>query len=315
MENLYKSTLKSGSIMNGHYRYSDVFQIVESDKESSIGSGNYLNIEYNQAYANMHPNKVATDNPDDTFYQNRILDRAHLDFLKELISLLSIVTNQYYDLDFDRERNIRPSNQEKIEAFSDTSSSFEIRKESDRIAQRQNHTMSFVSIHLAADDFFQNYFKLSPEARSRYNASIFLYQSMRKIFLTSASMAIIGLISAIENLMDFEDKKVNKKSDPCKVCNQPVYSISKRFKEFMQKFSEFDLENANNLLNKFYSRRSSISHTGGILEIDRLLSKFSMQEHREFTEIESYVRIALFNYLLKYDFGNEAITDQSTSDT
>jgi hypothetical protein len=79
----------------------------------------------------------------------------------------------------------------------------------------------------------------------------------------------------------------------------------------MQRFSEFNLENPNSLLNKFYSRRSSISHSGGILEIDRLLSKFSMAEHSEFTEIETHVRIALFNYLLKYDFGNEAIATQS----
>ena len=75
----------------------------------------------------------------------------------------------------------------------------------------------------------------------------------------------------------------------------------------MGEFSEFNVDNPNTLLNKFYSRRSSISHSGGILEIDRLLSKFSMKEHREFTEIESHVRIALFNYLLKYDFGDDVI--------
>jgi hypothetical protein len=311
MGSLYKSTLKSGLIMSGHYRYSDVFQIIKSNKESSVGNGRYLDIEYNQAYANVHSNGVATNDPDEAFYENRMRERAHLDFLKELLSLLSIVTNQYYDLDFDGARNIRPSDQEKIDAFSDTSSSLEIRKDPGRIVEKQNFTMSFVSIHPAADDFFKNYFQLNSEARSRYNASIFLYQGMRKIFLTSASMAIIGLISSIENLMDFESKKSDKRAGQCEKCNQPIYSISKRFKEFMQRFSEFNLENPNSLLNKFYSRRSSISHSGGILEIDRLLSKFSMAEHSEFTEIETHVRIALFNYLLKYDFGNEAIATQS----
>ncbi len=311
MENLYRSTLKSGSIMSGHYRYSDVFQITISKKESSIRDGKYLDIEYNQAYANAPLSAAAKDGTDDVFFENITQERAHLDFLKELISLLSIVTNQYYDLNFDGERNIRPSDQERIETFSDTSSSLEIKKDPNRVVQRQNFTMSFVSIHPAADDFFKNYFKLNSEARARYDASIFLYQSMRKIFLTSASMAIIGLISAVENLVDFDSKKANENPRQCKECNQLIYSISKRFKEFMQKFSEFDVENSNSLLNKFYSRRSSISHAGGILEIDRLLSKFSMAEHREFTEIESHVRIALFNYLLKYDFGDEATTKQS----
>lgn len=307
MGNLYRSTLKSGSIMCGHYRYFDVFQIIESTKESSIRDGKYLDIEYNQAYANVTHSKVGHSDEDAVFYENRMRERAHLDFLKELISLLSIVTNQYYDLYFEKEINVRPPDQENIEKFSDTSSSPEIGKDPYRVVQRQNFTNSFVSIHPSADVFFKNYFRLDAEARSRYDTSILLYQSMRKILLTSASMAIVGLMSAIENLMDFENKKANKNPEQCKECKQLVYSISKRFKEFMGKFSEFDVDNPNALLNKFYSRRSSISHAGGILEIDRLLSKFSMKEHREFTEIESHVRIALFNYLLKYDFSNKAI--------
>src|SRR5690606_28468954 len=155
----------------------------------------------------------------------------------------SIVTNQYYDLDFDKELNVRPPDQESIGEFSDASSSPEIRKDPCRVMQRQNFTNSFVSIHPSADDFFKNYFRLDAEARSRYDASIFLYQSMRKILLTSASMAIIGLISAIENLMDFESKKANKNPIQCEECKQPVYSISKRFKEFMGEFSEFDVDN------------------------------------------------------------------------
>lgn len=310
MGNLYRSTLKSGLIMSGYYRYLDVFQIIESTKPSSTNNGTYLDVEYNQAYANVSHIKVDINDSDAIFYENRMRERAHLDFLKELIALLSIVTNQYYDLDFEKEVNIRPPNQEVIVGFTDISSSCEIRKDPCRVAQRQNFTRSFVSIHPAANVFFKNYFMLNEEARSRYNASILLYQSMRTIFHTSASMAIVGLISAIENLMDFDGKKSDKNTHRCKECNQLVYSISKIFKEFMVEFSEFDVDAPNSLLNKFYSRRSKISHAGKILEIDKLFSRFSMAEHREFTEIESHVRIALFNYLLKYKFSDEAITKQ-----
>jgi len=302
MGKIYRSTLKCGSIMSGHYRYSDVFQIIESAKGSSIHDGKYLDIEYNQAYANEIDSKVDPVDDNAAFYESRMRERLHLDFLKEIISLLSIVTNQPCDLDFNRERDIRPPDQKIIENFSDISSSPEIRKDPRRVVERQNSTHSFVSIHPSADVFFGNYFRLDAEARSRYDASIFLYQSMRKILLTSTSMAIIGLISAIENLMEFESKKAAINPGKCKECGQPIYSISKRFKEFMGEFSEFDTEDRKNLLNKFYTRRSKISHAGAILEIDKLFSKFSMVEHREFTEIESHVRIALFNYLLKYDF-------------
>jgi len=210
--------------------------------------------------------------------------------------------NQYCEIDFNKEVHILPDTQERIFEFSDVSSTHEIRRDPNRISQRQNFTMSFVSIHPEADAFFNNYFKLDDVARSKYNASIFLYQSMRKIFLTSASMAIVGLISAIENLMELERVRNKIIMSQCKECKSPIYKISARFKEFMLKYSEFEVDNKNKLLNKFYSRRSEISHTGAILEIDQLISRFSMQEHREFTEIETHVRIALFNYLLKYDF-------------
>lgn len=282
--------------MSGYYKYSDIFQITESKMASSIQGGKYLDIEYNESYASSFRSKPIDD---------RARERVHLDFLKELISLLSIATNQYYEIDFDKKFNIRPPSQEGIDAFSDISLSREIRRSPNRVSQRQNYTMSFVSIHPDADDFFKNYFRLSAEARSRFNASIFLYQGMRKILLTSASMAVIGLISAIENLMDFEGKKIQGKTENCQTCSQPIHSISKKFKAFMLRFSQFDVDNKNKLLSEFYSKRSKISHAGGILEIDRLLSKFSMEEHREFTEIESHVRIALFNYLLNYDFSNE----------
>lgn len=302
---LYRTTLKSGSLVSGHYRYSDVFQILESQKISSFKDGKFVDIEYNQAYGSARPALPLDISDDEAFYQRRLQELAHLDLLKELIALLSIATNQYYDIDYDNKTNIRPSEQLAIDKFTDTSSSLDIRKDPNRVIQRQNYTLSFLSIHPDADKFFENYFKLSAKARLRYNASIFIYQSMRKILLTSASMAIVGLISAIENLMDFEVERTRTKIQRCKNCNQPIYTLTKRFKEFMSEFSEFNVDDTDNLLRKFYSRRSEISHAGKILEIDRLLSTFSMKEHREFTEIETHVRIALFNYLLKYDFDGE----------
>lgn len=88
------------------------------------------------------------------------------------------------------------------------------------------------------------------------------------------------------------------------MCKTPKYSISKKFKAFMEQYSEFNTENTNKLLNEFYSRRSTITHTGNLFYMDReILSDFSMIEYREeFLEIETHVRIALYNYLLKYEF-------------
>lgn len=305
MNNKYRSTLKSGSMMVGHYRYLDVFQIIESKQEPSNFNEYHLDIEYNQKYANIIHKNVDPNDKNAVFHENRMRERAHLDFLKELISLLSIVTNQYYEFDFSETMQVRPPDQETIVDFSDISSSLEITRDPSRVKQRQNYTYSHVSIHPSAEIFFNNYFRLNKEARERYNASIFLYQTMRKIILTSASMAIVGLISSIENLMDFENKKANKNPVKCNECKQPIYSISQRFKDFMGEFSEINTDDPNALLNKFYTRRSKISHAGRILEIDRLFSRFSLKEREEFTEIETHVRIALFNYLLNYNFSSE----------
>lgn len=296
--------------MGGYYRYSDAFQILEC-KSNSERTGKYLDIEYDGSYGKkfIGAKKKKSDAPE--YAEQRERERAHLNLLKELTALVSIITNQPCEIHFNKEMNILPDTQEEISEFSDVSNKHKIRLDPHRIIQRQNTTRSFVMIHPEADKFFDNYFRLDEKARERYNASIFLYQGMRKILLSSASMAIIGLISSIENLVEFEGERNNFERKSCKCCGSPIYKINSRFKDFMLKYSEFEFEvdKAKSLLNKFYSKRSKISHAGAILEIDRLISTFSMAEYREFNEIEAHVRIALFNYLLKYNF-KEDVTDE-----
>ncbi|WP_429101739.1 hypothetical protein [Aeromonas rivipollensis] len=307
----YKSTLKTGAMITGYYRYKDVFQIQRSrEKQSSIYDGSFMDIEYNDKYRMINLNSEEKKNVYGQGY-------GHLDFLKELIALLYICTNQHCEL-YDNGGNVRPGPQQIISGFTKTDR-HQLRKSDARILARMNSCQDFVELQSQTDLFLDKYFQLDITSRTRINTSLFLLQNMRKIMLSSISMGIVGLISAIENLVDFNGERTGYKPARCQHCNQLLYSVTKRFNDFMSEHSEkhfiekykvknsyyieddFMNKKASKLIKEFYSRRSKITHAGDILEIDRILSSFPMHEVRLFNELETYVRIALFSYILHYE--------------
>ncbi|ULS51979.1 hypothetical protein [Pectobacterium carotovorum] len=306
----YRSTLKVGAGIVGYFRYRDVFQIQSSKKTSSISDGMYIDIEFNDKYR-LNDGLEERKNCLGQGY-------GHLDFLKELIALIQICSNHPCEL-YMEENSIRPGPQEVITEFTQHSTypySFIIRKSDGRILNRMNSCQDFFELQTQTEVFLDNYFNLDIKTRKRFNVSIFLLQNMRKIILVSVSMGIVGLISAIENLTDFEKKKKKEKVERCTLCLQPKHNITSQFKEFMSKYSErnfvmnydikeyyhteaeFKFKKSDEIISSFYKRRSKITHAGDILEMDRTLSIYSASEMRLFNEIETSVRIALFSYLL-----------------
>ncbi|MEI7087754.1 hypothetical protein LHL03_08775 [Pectobacterium carotovorum] len=308
----YRSTLKSGAGIVGSFRYKDVFQIQTSQKTSSIQNGNFIDIEFNDKYR-LHEEVEEKKNCLGQGY-------GHLDFLKELIALIQICSNHPCELYMEK-NSIRPGPQELIPGFTEHPTfpyPLTIRKSGVRILNRMNSCQDFIELQTQTEIFLDNYFNLDAKTRKRFNVSLFLLQNMRKIILVSVSMGIVGLISAIENLTDFEKKKRKEKVDRCLSCLQPQYNITSQFKDFMNKYSEKNFIINNNikehyyteveykekksdeLISSFYKRRSKITHAGDILEMDRTLSTYSSYEMRLFNEIETSVRIALFSYLLYF---------------
>ncbi len=295
---IYKSTIKTSSMISGYYQFKDVFKFLKSDTESDF-LNKFMDIEFNNKYCNpdIYLNKNTPEN-----IKKRRIDNSHINFFNEIVALITISTNQPCTL-IKNENEIFPSNFEKIDKFSQNLNDLEIRKVPNRISTRQNSTMDFIAIQDTAFNYFENYFKLDNAARKAYSTSIILFNKMRQIMLICSSMSVVGMISSIESLIAFEESKAKVKPTKCPTCNTPIYSISKKFKAFMEKYSEFNTENKNKLLNDFYGRRSTIAHTGNLLYMDRVLTDFPMVEYREeFLEIESHIRIALYNYLLKYEF-------------
>lgn len=309
----YRSTLKSAAGIVGSFRYKDVFQIQTSKKISSIQHGNYIDIEFNDKYRLNDGVKEKINCLGQGY--------GHLDFLKELIALIQICSNHPCEL-YMEENSIRPGPQELISGFTEQPTSpfpLPIRKSDTRILNRMNSCQDFIELQTQTEVFLDNYFRLDAKTRKRFNVSLFLLQNMRKIILVSVSMGIVGLISAVENLTNFEIKKKKEKIKKCSLCLQPKYNITSQFKDFMNKYSEKNFVISHNikgyyhtefeykgkesdeLISSFYKRRSKITHAGDILEMDRTLSTYSASEMRFFNEIETTVRIALFSYLLDFN--------------
>ncbi|GCE89067.1 hypothetical protein MSKU15_0668 [Komagataeibacter diospyri] len=299
--NIYRSTLKCSSDLTGVYRFSDVFQILPSKLKNSDHTNYYIDIEYNASYINK--NLLDNKKYDDLVLEN-IKKRAHLQLLSEIISLLSISTDEYYEICKD-ESDYAPYPQEIIESFSenpmDFPGDFSIRRDALRISRGPKYNDDNIAIHPKAEILFSKYFKLEPDDRDKYDASIFLYRMAQDVSVKSASLSVLSYISSVENLMDFDAIKTKFKPEQCDKCGQQAYKISRRFKEFMKKYSCIqggDVE-SNKLLNKIYSMRSSITHTGGILNLDRDLTLFPQESFTQISEIKSYVCSALFNYLVQ----------------
>ena len=294
---IIRFTVKTSMHISGYYRYENIFQIIDSSKKDSNLFEKWCDIEFDINAFEVMENVV--NNKADEDYKKIKKGIEHVNSLKILLSLLSIATNSK----FTNPNNNWDQNNidcgEIIEEFSDISEKYEIRREQNRINQDMNPTMSFLSIQDTEKIYFKNYFSLRKKEKKRYNSSIFLYYNMDQVRLISASLAIVGYISAIENLTDFESQRKGEKIPLCSMCNKPTYSIARKFKDFMKKYSEFsEDENANKILNDFYSKRSKISHAGELMYMDYIQNEFSAEEYRYLVKLTKHIRVALYNYLI-----------------
>lgn len=275
-------------MMSGHYRYSDVFQIYPSKRMNSGVGREYIDIEYNNQYENKSGKNLGK--------------RSHLVLLKELVSLLSVTTNEKYEIYFDKDEHQSLPEQEKIPSFSDMSESLEIRKQENKVLQPLRYGDEFVSIDKEADSYFEKYFKLTIYNRNKYDASMSLYNIAERLFPISASMSFVTFVSSIESLMEFEREMSGHKIELCESCHQKKHEISKRFVKFIQTYSPSEAVNYEMILKKLYAKRSKMSHAGKLLKIDSIFSVFPVDEYNEIVSIAAYNRSCLFYFILKTSY-------------
>lgn len=91
---------------------------------------------------------------------------------------------------------------------------------------------------------------LPAEQRKRFDLACTWLAMARDISPASSSAAYISMVAAIEALLD-------KKSETCHECGQPKFSVTKKLKEFLQRFVP-GIEAQE--LNRIYRVRSDLAH-------------------------------------------------------
>lgn len=301
-ESFHRSIIFSNIPLTGNYRFADVFQISRGNKtwplnKEDISSSSPITLEYNSQYY-RHFNIINPEMKNEHLIKTQEKFR-HIDFKKELFALLSLVGNA----DFYSANNYYLSNDELGSDY--FAPSFITQEEAKPIVLKDNHIFeelihNGLSIEFpeSIDSFFSNYFQLNKLYLDKFRMSLMLFYNSNKIRKYSPSMSYVALISSIENLVDFEVKIANVKFDSCKLCSQPEYKVSRRFKDFMKKYCMNQEPAFNKYLNTVYSKRSDIAHLGKLLYSDYAETEYDIHGENQLNTLKKYVRIALYNWVI-----------------
>lgn len=125
-----------------------------------------------------------------------------------------------------------------------------------------------------------------------------LYYNAIDIRKYSPSMSYVALISAIENLIDFEKEISKTKFEKCKSCGQTKYQLGKRYKEFMMKYCGNEDPRFKKYLANAYSKRSCIAHLGKLFYNDYASTELDMNGDEEINSLKLNTRIAIYNWII-----------------
>jgi hypothetical protein len=276
--------------LNGYYRFQDRFQIIPHN--------NKIILEYDSKY--YEPIKYINDAMDNnSVYRENIKSINHKDYLKELIAILSILCNAEFDYTEKESDDYKLKNSFSND-FLECHNFQDIQKVHIIHMDMIPIDMLFLSIEKCADKYFENYFNLTKRIKDRYLMSVFLYYNSSKIRMISPSMAYVALVSSIENMCGLEAELDGIKFESCEKCGNQIYKLSKRFREFVMKYSLKKNNNGNfkKNINDVYSLRSKIAHAGELLYMDYAGSEFSMKEYMNYNILMKYVRVCLYNWIV-----------------
>ncbi|MEQ9063916.1 MAG: HEPN domain-containing protein [Vicingaceae bacterium] len=120
-----------------------------------------------------------------------------------------------------------------------------------------------------------------------------------EFFHNKKTMSLIAAFTAIETMVNMEYKDF--KPTVCDCCDQLVFKVSERYREFLFKYIGKSQKNKSKF-NKFYSLRSKIIHAGMKLKSENLWSNLPENEKsNEFIsriEIIQLAKFSIFNWLL-----------------
>lgn len=157
--------------------------------------------------------------------------------------------------------------------------------------------------NISISDMFHYYYNCPKEVMEAVrNATRLFYQSQNHINV-DLTTEFVYLVIALESLIEIEYK--GQKKSKCGECGQPIYSVSKKFHAFLEKYYDgYDKKE----INEIYKLRSSIVHRGvNIVNSSFFLFDDSLEEKEIFyknqvlIEKTRYITRSVINKFLYYN--------------
>lgn len=142
------------------------------------------------------------------------------------------------------------------------------------------------------------YYNLDQDSKSAFLRSATLFNNAVKIQSISPSISFACFVSSIESLVDYIHKGV--KVEKCRECSAPRYAVTKKFTDFLTKYSSESKELIR-FYKQAYGQRSKILHAGALFlgeHIPKDWGESDWEAYHMNSGIERICRIAFTNWIL-----------------
>lgn len=148
-------------------------------------------------------------------------------------------------------------------------------------------------------DILDAYYSLDQDNKNAFLKSATLFNNAIRIKPISPSISFACFVSSIESLVDHINKGI--KIEKCKECSAPRYSTTRKFTDFLTKYSS-DSEELIKFYKKAYGQRSKILHAGALFLGEHIPTGWADSDWKAYhmnSGIEQICRIAFTNWILE----------------
>lgn len=148
--------------------------------------------------------------------------------------------------------------------------------------------------------FFDAYFKMDDATKKVLNSAISSANAAMEFMHTRKKLAILSAFTAIETMVNFETKDFEPSK--CDKCNQDIFKISARYREFLLKYIG-DSQANKKKFNSYYNLRSKVVHTGQDFKTEKLFSEVDeetkYQERLQIAEVVMISKLSIIFWTIK----------------
>ncbi len=306
--------------VTGKYKYRDKFQILPAPDHfpqvpySEAHHPCLLEVKYNFTPDSNKKMPDQTETPD--WIQRQDHERKITHEIKTLFGVFSF--SKFIDIHDNHSWTISTDDSDSIESEWRQLSYF-VREHQYEISEFTNSSVSkideintrefynlggrYVGSDFSIPDLFgeilDSYYSLCQNDKDAFLRSATLFNNAIKISAISASISFACFVSSIESLINYINKDV--KIESCTECSAPRYSVTRKFREFLTKYSS----NSDELIkfyNKSYGKRSKILHAGALFMGEHIPADWAESDWEAYhmsSGIQRICRIAFTNWLME----------------